>query len=83
MVDWCILFPTGDLCAALYVDNQWYRAKVEKVTSGKVSVRYIDYGNREVTEITKCAALPSGYSAQPQYAHELHLAFVKFSKDVS
>ncbi|KAK8384015.1 hypothetical protein O3P69_016033 [Scylla paramamosain] len=71
----------GDLCAAQFVDGQWYRAKVERVTGQNVSVRYVDYGNREVTQATKCASLPAGFSSQPHYAHELRLALVKFSKD--
>lgn len=74
--------PLGDLCAAQYVDGQWYRAKVERVSGTNVSVRYVDYGNKEVIQSTKCASLPTGFS-QSHYAHELRLAFVKFSKDVS
>ena len=65
------------------MDGQWYRAKVERVNGQNVSVRYVDYGNREVTQGTKCASLPSGFSSQPFYAHDLRLALVKFSKDVS
>lgn len=40
----------GNLCAACFtVDNQWYRARIEKITDNKmVQVFYIDYGNREV-----------------------------------
>lgn len=76
------LFLSGDLCAAQYTDGQWYRAKVEKVTGSNVSVRYVDYGNREVTQGVKCASLPAGFTSQHGYAHELHLALIKFSKDV-
>lgn len=71
----------GDLCAAQFTDGLWYRAKVEKVAGSNVSVRYIDYGNREVTQSLKCASLPGSFSSAPPYAHELHLALVKFSKD--
>lgn len=39
----------GDLCAAQFsADNQWYRAKVERVQDNKAHVLYIDYGNKEV-----------------------------------
>lgn len=40
----------GQLCAARFtLDDQWYRAKVEKVTDDKSAhIFYIDYGNREV-----------------------------------
>lgn len=36
---------SGDLCAAKFVDDQWYRAKIEKVSADSVTVYYIDYGN--------------------------------------
>lgn len=36
---------SGDLCAAKFIDGQWYRAKIEKVAGGTVSIFYIDYGN--------------------------------------
>lgn len=40
----------GQLCAARFtLDDQWYRAKVERVSDGKSAhIFYIDYGNREV-----------------------------------
>ncbi|KAK4295717.1 hypothetical protein Pmani_031744 [Petrolisthes manimaculis] len=71
----------GELCAAQYIDGHWYRARVEKVSGSNVSVRYIDYGNREVTQGVKCASLPGGFTSPSGYAHELHLALIKFSKD--
>lgn len=42
----------GAICAARFtVDDQWYRAKVEKMMEDKmVQILYIDYGNREVIE---------------------------------
>lgn len=44
----------GDLCAAKFSeDNEWYRAKVEKVQGGNVSILYIDYGNKEVRSNTQ------------------------------
>lgn len=41
----------GDICAARFtLDDQWYRAKVEKITEDRMAyVFYIDYGNREVS----------------------------------
>lgn len=71
----------GELCAAQFIDGAWYRARVEKVTSSNVSVRYIDYGNREITQAAKCASLPIGFNSAPGYAHEFHLALAKFPKD--
>lgn len=40
----------GDLCAAKFSeDEEWYRAKVEKVSGGNATIKYIDYGNTEVS----------------------------------
>lgn len=33
------------------MDNEWYRAKIEKVQGNNVSINYIDYGNKEVSKI--------------------------------
>lgn len=39
----------GDLVAAKFSeDNEWYRAKVERIQGGNATVLYIDYGNKEV-----------------------------------
>lgn len=36
----------GDICAAKFsIDNEWYRGRVEKITSNGASIFYIDYGN--------------------------------------
>jgi hypothetical protein len=63
-------------------DGQWYRARVEKVYGSKISVFYIDYGNRENVEVSQCAALPSGFAADKAYAHEYAMACVQLPKDV-
>lgn len=44
----------GNICAARFsLDDQWYRAKVEKITEDKqVQIFYIDYGNREVVQVS-------------------------------
>ena len=44
----------GDLCAAKFSeDEEWYRAKIEKVEGGKATIRYIDYGNSEVSQVLR------------------------------
>lgn len=41
----------NDLCAAQFSeDNEWYRAKVEKVQGQKATILYVDYGNKEVNK---------------------------------
>ncbi|XP_071115378.1 staphylococcal nuclease domain-containing protein 1-like [Haliotis cracherodii] len=73
----------GDKCAAKFSqDDQWYRAKVEKVESNdRVTVLYIDYGNREVTSSTEMAALPGSYQSIPPQATEYILACVALPDD--
>lgn len=40
----------GDLCAALYPsDKLWYRAKIDKIQDGQISITYVDYGNVSMT----------------------------------
>ena len=72
-----------DQIAAKFVDNEWYRARVERVAQGQVSVIYIDYGNRATIPLTDCAALPGMFAAAPRYAKEYCIACVKMPKDVS
>jgi len=71
----------NDICAAKFIDNLWYRAKVEKSSGGKVHVFYLDYGNREITLPTKCAQLPQGLNQSPFYAREMSLALIKLHKE--
>lgn len=41
----------NDLCAAKFSeDEEWYRAKVERVQGSNATIKYIDYGNSEVSE---------------------------------
>lgn len=78
----CLRSILGDICAAKFADEQWYRAKVEKVTPNEVHIYYIDYGNREITTAARCATLPSTFATDKPFAHEFGLAFVKLPKDV-
>lgn len=43
----------GDLCAAKFSEDQeWYRARVEKISGNNATIKYIDYGNSEVSCLT-------------------------------
>ncbi|CAD6237210.1 GSCOCG00002195001-RA-CDS [Cotesia congregata] len=73
----------GDLVAAKFSgDGEWYRAKVEKVAGTNISVLYVDYGNREVVNVTQVAPLPAEFSGEKPYAHEFVAAYVALPKDV-
>lgn len=73
----------GDTCAAKYpVDDMWYRAKIEKVAGNKVTVVYMDYGNRAEIQSVQCAALPSSFIGDKPYAQQYTLAFVTLPPDV-
>jgi len=53
----------GELLAARFTaDNEWYRARVEKIEgNNRISVYFIDYGNREViTDLGRLTNLPPG-----------------------
>lgn len=73
----------GDMAIAKFSeDDQWYRVKIEKVAGSNVHVFYVDYGNREVLNPSRIAALPSGFNDKP-YATEYILACLDLPKDVS
>ncbi|XP_017771702.1 PREDICTED: staphylococcal nuclease domain-containing protein 1 [Nicrophorus vespilloides] len=73
----------GDICAAKYtVDEEWYRAKVDKVTGSSVTVLYIDYGNMETLNSTRLASIPANCASEKPYATEYSLACVSLPKDV-
>ncbi|ESO85752.1 hypothetical protein LOTGIDRAFT_235720 [Lottia gigantea] len=72
----------GDLCAAKFsLDGQWYRGKVLKVDGGKVTVKFIDYGNRETVASSDVASIPSSYEAFSPQATEYSLACVAVPTD--
>lgn len=72
----------GDLCAAKYSDDQqWYRAKVEKIEGSKIHVLFVDYGNKEVTSAVCLAQLPSNFAIMSPQATEYTMAFISMPDD--
>ncbi|XP_062586352.1 staphylococcal nuclease domain-containing protein 1-like [Saccostrea cucullata] len=72
----------NDLCAAKFSqDNEWYRAKVEKVEGSKVTLLYVDYGNREQTTTTNLATLSASFQTLAPQATEYCLACVGLPSD--
>lgn len=72
----------GDVCAAKFSqDSQWYRARVEKIEKGKITVLFIDYGNREKSSTTDLATLPASYQTLAPQAQEFTLACAALPPD--
>jgi len=71
----------NDLCAAKFVDDQWYRAKVEKIGASEVQVLYIDYGNRATVPKTKLGTLPGVFHTPGGYAKLFSLALIHLPAD--
>lgn len=71
----------GDLCAAKFVDDQWYRARVEKMGTADVAVLYVDYGNRASVPRTKLGALPAAFVTPGGYAKLYSVALVSLAQD--
>ncbi len=72
----------GDLCAAKYTDDEWYRAKVEKINKDNtIHVHYVDYGNKELTTVSRLAVLPSMFHATSPMAKEYSLACISMPSD--
>jgi len=71
----------NDLCAAKFVDDQWYRAKVEKIGASEAQVLYIDYGNRASVPKTKLGSLPASFTTTPGYAKPYSLALTQLPPD--
>ncbi|KAI8501531.1 Tudor domain containing 15 [Branchiostoma belcheri] len=70
-----ILNPeVGQDCIARFSeDNEWYRAKITKVTGREVEVRFVDYGNSEKRLVTDLRLSKPNYSKLPQQAFKCSL----------
>merc|ERR1712088_525451 len=71
----------NDLCAAKFVDDQWYRARVEKTGASEVQVLYIDYGNRATVPKTKLGTLPGSFQTPGGFAKLFSLALIHLPAD--
>ena len=78
-----IHFFAGEVCAAKFVDDEWYRVKVGKVTPTEATVLYMDYGNSATISKAKCGNLPASFLSLPAFAKEYALAFMTLAPDVS
>lgn len=75
-------FKIGSLCAAqFYLDKKWYRALVEYLEEGKgARVRFLDYGNSQLTQLEHLLHLPPQFCQLPFQAI---LCSMNFTTDVT
>lgn len=72
----------GQLVAARYVDNLWYRARIIGFRNGEFEMFYIDYGSSGVVTIDKIRHLPLHFTKLPVQAFRGRLYGIKpTSKD--
>lgn len=55
------------VCARFQIDNQFYRAKVEKFKDGMCEVFFLDYGNRESITIKDIHSMDISFTKYPQF----------------
>lgn len=73
----------GGLCLAQYsLDDQWYRASVQRVISSdpvnpQYSVIFLDFGNQDRVGGKSVRAIDSALAAVPAQAHSCTLAYLK------
>jgi staphylococcal nuclease domain-containing protein 1 len=71
----------NEMCAAKFIDGQWYRAKIEKISGPDVIVCYIDYGNKATIPKSQVASLPSSFHSPTGYAKVYSLALCQLAPD--
>ncbi|XP_035667114.1 uncharacterized protein LOC118409857 isoform X3 [Branchiostoma floridae] len=74
-----ISYPeVGMRCCALYSeDSMWYRAVITDVLEQQVEVKFVDFGNTEMLDLTDIRVLDERFAVAPAYAVECSLAYVK------
>ena len=74
-------FKVGSICGAqFYLDKKWYRALVELLEEGKSArVRFLDYGNSQITQLEHLLHLPPQFCQLPFQAV---LCSMEFTTDV-
>lgn len=66
---------SGDACAALYrEDSAWYRGQVLAVDDGKLSVVFVDYGNKQMTPADQVKAIDDEFVQLPPQAYHCRLS---------
>jgi len=71
--------PAGNtVCAGLYNDGNWYRVRMEGMTAGgQWRAFFLDYGNRELLDLSALRVLDDEFAAIPARAHLATLSGIK------
>ena len=65
----------GDICASVFSqDKKWYRVQLEEVMDMSARVKYIDYGNSEVVDLSKLFQLQDKFFDAPAFSFACRLA---------
>ena len=68
------LVQKGTVCCAQFSDDDaWYRAIVEQVSGGCATVRFVDFGNTDVSALKHLRRLEPQFCDLPPYAFECKL----------
>ncbi|CAG5127804.1 unnamed protein product, partial [Candidula unifasciata] len=72
----------GDVCAALFEDESWYRVRVDNLPGdGTCEIFYLDYGNTETVDITSVRHLPERFQRMSSWALKARLGGVASADD--
>jgi len=70
--------PKGSTCAGLFADGSWYRVRIEGSTAqGQWRAFFLDYGNRELLELSALRVLDDDLVRIPPLAHAGTLSAIK------
>ncbi|XP_076454892.1 uncharacterized protein LOC143289713 [Babylonia areolata] len=70
------LMVHGQVCAALYEDDNWHRAIITGTSQGKVLVYYVDYGNSVPVDPATICFLMENFLSLPVQAMQAKLAYL-------
>jgi len=74
---------TGALVAGRFSDGNWYRVKIEGKTGDQYRAYFIDYGNRELLDLSSLRVLDPEMTSIPPLAHSCVLSAVKGPGELS
>lgn len=68
----------GQLVAAMYTDNLWYRARIVGCHEDMFQVFYVDYGSKNLVKIERLRHLHMRFTKMPLQVY-FHIIFIVYS----